>query len=254
MPLRLSRFISLFALATSLATISQPSQAQRRGRLSSRSMPLRLTLARYGNSSVQAGQRAKVQTVSYATYQAPRRITYTPPVVRAAPVTRPIALGAYFYQNGQSAPGDMGAVAAWKASAGRMPAVWMIYQGWTGWNQFPVTQAKKARQLGGQLMVTWEPWDGSRGNANWSCASVANGSKDAYIRRYARTVKSAGVPVMIRLAHEMNGDWYPWGTAYTSGNQRHNLNSPGQYVAMWRRVVQIFRQEGANNAAWVWSP
>ncbi|RYG58787.1 hypothetical protein EON80_26535, partial [bacterium] len=40
----------------------------------------------------------------------------------------------------------------------------------------------------------------------------------------------------------------------TSGNQRHNLNSPGQYVAMWRRVVQIFRQEGASNAAWVWSP
>jgi hypothetical protein len=130
----------------------------------------------------------------------------------------------------------------------------MIYQGWTGWNQFPVAQARRARQLGGRLLVTWEPWSGNVGANNWSCARVAAGSQDGYIRRYARAVRSAGVPVMLRFAHEMNGDWYPWGTAYEAGYRRHNGNSPQNYVAMWRRVVSIFRQEGARNVSWVWSP
>lgn len=166
----------------------------------------------------------------------------------------PIALGAYFYQNGQSAPGDAGAVTAWRATTGRLPAVWMIYQGWTGWNQFPAAQARRAREMGSRLMVTWEPWSGQGNDPGWSCGQVALGHRDGYIRQYARAVRSAKVPVMLRFAHEMNGDWYPWGTAFRSQTQRHNDNSPQHYVAMWRRVVSIFRQEGASNASWVWSP
>jgi beta-mannanase len=137
-----------------------------------------------------------------------------------------------------------------------MPAVWVIFQGWTGWNQFPVAQATRARELGGQLMVTWEPWsgNGNTGDPGWSCASIASGARDGYIRQYARAVRSAQVPVMVRLAHEMNGDWYPWGTAHTSYFARHNGNSPQNYVAMWRRVVSLFRAEGATNARWVWAP
>jgi mannan endo-1,4-beta-mannosidase len=67
-------------------------------------------------------------------------------------------------------------------------------------------------------------------------------------------VKKAGAPVMIRLAHEMNGDWYPWATAFKNRAARHNGNSPEHYTAMWRRVVVIFRAEGATNARWVWAP
>ena len=166
-----------------------------------------------------------------------------------------IALGAYYYLgNGQNAPGDMAAINAWRAQVGRLPAVWSIYQGWTGWNQFPATQAQRAYTMGGRLMVTWEPWNGAVRDQNWSCRRVAQGAYDPYIRQYARTVRNSGVPVLIRLAHEMNGDWYPWGTAYVSNNARFNGNSPADYVAMWQRVVRIFRVEGARNASWVWAP
>ncbi len=166
-----------------------------------------------------------------------------------------IALGVYFYQNGQCAPGDESAVSDWKSRMGRLPAVWMIYQTWTGWNAFPGAQAQRARQLGGQLMVTWEPWSsGGRSDVRWSCARIADGAQDAYIRQYARAVRAAGAPVMIRLAHEMNGDWYPWSVGFGADGRRHNGNTPQSYVAMWRHVVEIFRAEGATNAKWVWAP
>ncbi len=189
---------------------------------------------------------------------APRRTSALNPDFIALPsnmaAPSSIALGAYFYQNGQCAPGDESAVSAYKARAGRLPAVWMIFQGWTGWNAFPIAQARRARQLGGQLMVTWEPWNGNRRAPNWNCASIASGAQDAYIRQYARAVRESGAPVMIRFAHEMNGDWYPWATAFRSSFQRHNGNSPENYVAMWRHVVSLFREEGATNARWVWAP
>ena len=166
-----------------------------------------------------------------------------------------IALGAYYYiDGGLNAPGDMAAVNAWRSQVGRLPAVWSIYQGWTGWNQFPALQAQRAQQMGGRLMVTWEPWSGAKSDSNWSCRAVAAGKYDPYIRQYARAVKNSGAPVLIRLAHEMNGDWYPWGTAYVSNNARNNGNSPDDYVKMWQRVVRIFRVEGARNASWVWAP
>ena len=43
------------------------------------------------------------------------------------------------------------------------------------------------------------------------------------------------MPLVIRLDHEMNGNWYPW-------SEDQAYNSPGEYVAMWRHVVDRFRQ------------
>ena len=190
-----------------------------------------------------------------ATISGPVRSRVSTPLIGASSDrSRKIAIGAYFFQDGKCAPGDSSAVKAWVKHVGRLPAVWLIFQGWTGWNEFPAAQAKQARELNGQLMVTWEPWNGRSGGSQWSCAAIASGSQDAYIRRYARTVRSAGVPVMLRLAHEMNGNWYPWGTAYDAKGVRHNSNTPQYFVAMWRHIVSIFRQERADNARWVWAP
>lgn len=45
----------------------------------------------------------------------------------------------------------------------------------------------------------------------------------------------------------MNGAWYPWAEAV-------NGNTPGSYVEAWRRVHTLFREEGAVNVSWIWSP
>jgi beta-mannanase len=46
--------------------------------------------------------------------------------------------------------------------------------------------------------------------------------------------------------HEMDGTWYPW-SGYSRGN------TPEEFVDAWRRIHDLFHDEGATNVTWVWS-
>lgn len=52
---------------------------------------------------------------------------------------------------------------------------------------------------------------------------------------------SAGVPIFLRFAHEMNGSWYPW------------AQNPAAYRAAYRRVAEAIRQH-APMTAMLWAP
>ena len=54
-------------------------------------------------------------------------------------------------------------------------------------------------------------------------------------------------PVLLRFAHEMHDQSYPWAVAV-------NGNTAEQYVAAWRYVHAIFVAEGATNVRWIWNP
>jgi hypothetical protein len=47
----------------------------------------------------------------------------------------------------------------------------------------------------------------------------------------------------------MNGNWYPYSQDYPGSR-----TTAADYVAAWRRIVTIFRANGASNAAFVWAP
>src|SRR5262249_35690624 len=69
------------------------------------------------------------------------------------------------------------------------------------------------------------------------------GSYDSYFRKAAEAAKAMPFnEILIRFAHEMNGDWYGW-----SGN-------PTAYVEAWRRMGSVFRSVGASNVKFVWAP
>jgi beta-mannanase len=110
----------------------------------------------------------------------------------------------------------------------------------------PVAFARAVAAQGATPMITWESW------ASWApkCqtqpaytnAKVAAGRWDPYLRRVARGLKTLNQLTYIRFDHEMNGDWYPW------------HDDPSAYVAAWRHVVDVFRQENATNVKWIWAP
>jgi beta-mannanase len=54
--------------------------------------------------------------------------------------------------------------------------------------------------------------------------------------------------MLLRWAWEFNGDWF----AEWDGS--HNGRDPAGYARAFRRIHRIFREQGADNVAFVWSP
>lgn len=76
-------------------------------------------------------------------------------------------------------------------------------------------------------------------------AAIAKGGWDEFFGSYARAVAEYGSPVGIDFDHEFNGLWSQWGP---------ERNTAKSFVAAWRRIVTIFRRNGATNVVWIWNP
>ena len=69
---------------------------------------------------------------------------------------------------------------------------------------------------------------------------LVKGDFDAEIRQLARFISLVDGPVYLRIGYEFDGAW----------NQGYE--NPRRYVAAWQRIVDVLRQEGAENFATVW--
>lgn len=99
-------------------------------------------------------------------------------------------------------------------------------------------------------IITWEPFDASRGGVDQSryrLSAIADGAFDDYLRRWAADLRQVQRLVILRFAHEMNGDWYPW-------SEQVNGNGAGDYVRAWRHVYDLLRDAGVTTVQWMWSP
>ncbi|MGG2199312.1 stalk domain-containing protein [Paenibacillus validus] len=94
---------------------------------------------------------------------------------------------------------------------------------------FPKQYAQRAKQAGAGLQIAWEPMNG------------LDAVTDEVVRAWAREAKAAGIPIFLRYASEMNGNWVPW------------HGDPDTYIRNFRMVHDIMEQE-APNVAMVWSP
>ena len=151
------------------------------------------------------------------------------PSVHAVPTVR--YLGVYE----PDAPASYAGVDQFGRAIGRQPNVVLYYNIWL--KPFQVGFASSAARNGAETLVQIDT-----GKA--SLASIARGQYDAYFRSFANEVKAFGAPVILSLDHEMNGDWYSWGYRHAS---------PAQFVAAWRHVVTVFRQQAVTNVIWMWT-
>ena len=76
---------------------------------------------------------------------------------------------------------------------------------------------------------------------------IIDGLYDEKITKIARDIKNLENPVLFRLNNEMNSDWVGYSGLAC-------LNDPDIYVAVWRRIYDIFEKENVNNAIWVFNP
>jgi hypothetical protein len=171
---------------------------------------------------------------------------------RPSPATgaaRRIHLGAYVDDAAHDGPG---AVRRLEALVGHKLhyVLWFLSWGDDG-QAFPSEWVRQSARDGLTPVLTWEPWkrDFAQPTAlqdAYSLGSIAAGQHDAYIRSWARAARSVGVPLVLRFAHEQSTEpgirnWYPW------------QGDPEGYKAAFRRIVRIFREEGAENVRFLWS-
>lgn len=114
------------------------------------------------------------------------------------------------------------------------------------WDQpFHLPAAQLFHSQGRTLEVTWQPWIQGVGIA---FGDIASGEYDTYIRTFARDVRAWNHPMLIAIAPEMDGWWSPWAINGEPGR------TSTDFIQGYRRIVNLFREEGVSNVSWVWSP
>jgi hypothetical protein len=98
-------------------------------------------------------------------------------------------------------------------------------------------------------MSKLEQWDIDAGRiplVGWGCTAsdkIAGGSLDAVIHQTAQKMKAFGHEFFLRYCWEMDGD-----------RRQGEIKGPQKFIAAWQRMYRIFKDEGADNVIWVWTP
>lgn len=92
--------------------------------------------------------------------------------------------------------------------------------------------AEQAKAQGSILLLTLQPTAG---------LSAVTDVVATDLGHTLAAINHAGVPVIVRFAHEMNGSWYPWD------------QQPREYVAAFRRVAAAVHRL-APGSAMMWAP
>lgn len=118
-------------------------------------------------------------------------------------------------------------VSAFNHLVGSKQAIFFIYLGYG--RKFPLQFIKHLKANGASAQIAFEP------------TNIAIVDDDVYLRGWARQARDCGVPIFLRFASEMNGDW----TSYHK--------DPALYIEKFRLVAKVMHEE-APNVAMVWCP
>lgn len=143
-------------------------------------------------------------------------------------------------------PNSTTALTTFVTAVGRSPDMGLTFTSFR--YVFNVTGLRDLARFGLTPLITWEPWDPTvPGENRYPLRDIAAGLHDTYLREQAARIRDIGAPVAIRFGHEMNAPWYPWGAGVHG-------NTPGDYVAAYRHVHDLFAAEGVTDVTWVWAP
>jgi Glycosyl hydrolase family 26 len=153
------------------------------------------------------------------------------PASRPAPLEPVRYLGVY----DRTSPESYAGISQFATVIGKQPDIAPYYSSWG--EPFQAGFAATAAAHGATPLVQIDP-------VHVQLGAIAAGRYDAYLRSYAAAVQAYHRRVIIGFGHEMNGWWFAWGYQHAS---------PAAFVAAWRHLVAVFRQQGASNVTWLWT-
>jgi len=170
------------------------------------------------------GQESPVSPRAEGTYQTTGRGPELP--------ERGVWLGAWAKTDWQTPSGRVAALDGFARQTGAELAIAHMFHDWS--DDFPGPTQQAFHSMGKLQLISWSGTD---------TRSIASGVYDPIIRQRAEQVRSFGLPVLLRWRWEMDRP-----------NLAASIHSPGDYVAAWKHIRNIFTEVGATNAAWVWCP
>jgi mannan endo-1,4-beta-mannosidase len=152
-----------------------------------------------------------------------------------ARATLPANAASYLGVFEPESPQSYSEVSQFASVVGRRPNLALYFSGWMV--PFKIRFAEEAQASGAIPAIQMDP-------DRISLTKIAAGKYDIYLRSFATAVRSYRHAVIIGFGHEMNGWWFSWGYRHTS---------PREFVAAWQHIVNLFRQQGADNVTWLWT-
>lgn len=99
-------------------------------------------------------------------------------------------------------------------------------------------------------MMTFSSYEYTEGGTDsiYDLASIAAGEFDDDLRQWADDAEASGIPMLVCLGVEVNGEWFPWNGKWNGGAQ----DGPQNFINAYQHVVTLFREQGADNVSWVY--
>ena len=137
---------------------------------------------------------------------------------------------------------NLALVSDYATQFGKKPSMVMWYDHWRvgSLDTFRLAVCEKVTEAGYIPHIVWEPWIG--------LDNILAGKYDNDIKNYAKGIAKFDKPIMIRFAHEFNGDWYPWSFINNAPV------SPETWIKAQKYVHNMVVAAGAKNVIWLWSP
>ena len=99
-------------------------------------------------------------------------------------------------------------------------------------------------------MITWEPWINSFQHdppyGKHVFELIEEGYFDTYMANFAIKLRNLQRPVFLRFAHEFDNPFYPWFIVGAESSEK--------FKKAWIHTYEIFQNNGATNAIWIWNP
>jgi hypothetical protein len=156
------------------------------------------------------------------------------------------AMPSLLHDDALSGPRSGARVRSFERLADRKLAWVYFSDNWFQGIRFPAEAVESVRETGALPFIRLMPrsdWKDGQVDPKYPLSRIAKGDFDADLRTWATSARDSRVPLLVDFAPEMNGNWFPWSGAFNGGAE----NGPETYKAAYRHVVDLFREQGADN-------
>jgi hypothetical protein len=126
---------------------------------------------------------------------------------------------------------------------------------------FPTASVNACKDAGTTPYIRMMPWSrmegGSVPDPVFTHSRFLRGDFDGPLRQWMRQARSFASPILVEFGPEVNGDWFPWNGRWNGGSTTKAYGDPSwpdgpeRFRDVFRRIVSLSREEGADNITWI---